>query len=58
MHVCVSTYGLDGVIQHRVDGHKRPIVYASMLLTKAEENYSQREKERLAIILCLIKFRQ
>lgn len=53
-----SAYGLGVVISHRVDGHDRPIAFASRSLTTAQKNYSQLEKEALSIIFGLRKFRE
>ncbi|KZR99376.1 Uncharacterized protein APZ42_004777, partial [Daphnia magna] len=50
-------YGIGGVLAQHIEEAERPIAYASRLLTKSEVNYSITEKECLALVWCLSKFR-
>ena len=53
----VSQYGLGGVLSHIMeDGQERPTAYTSRTLTAAEKNYSQLEKEALAVVFAVGKF--
>ena len=46
-----SSYGVGAVLAHRMpNGSKRPIGYTSRSLTPAQKNYSQLEKEALALV--------
>ena len=51
-----SKYGLGAVLCQKKDGEELPVVFASRTLNKAERNYSQTEKEALALIFALKRF--
>ena len=52
-----SPFGVGAVIAHVMpDGKERPISYVSRTLSKAEKNYSQLDKEALALIFATKKF--
>ena len=54
-----SKVGIGAVLCHRYDnGTERPITYTSKALSKAEQNYSQIEREALSLVYGVKKFHQ
>ena len=54
-----SSYGIGAVLFHiEPNGVERPIYYSSRVLSDAEKNYSQVEKEGLAIIFAMKRFQR
>ncbi|XP_008484885.1 uncharacterized protein K02A2.6-like, partial [Diaphorina citri] len=51
-----SPYGVGAVLSHTVNGVEKPIAYASRSLTTSEQNYSQLDREALAIIFGVTHF--
>ncbi len=51
-----SPVGIGAVLSHIIDGVERPIAFVSRSLTSAEQNYSQIDREALAIVFALDKF--
>lgn len=52
-----SHYGVGAVLFRSVGNEHRPIGVCSRTLTKAEQNYSQLEREALALIFGISRFR-
>lgn len=54
-----SPYGVGAAVSHIMeDGSERPISFASRTLSQAERNYSQLDKEALALVFAVKKFHQ
>ena len=54
-----SPYGVRAVLSHKYpDGKERPLAFASRSLGDSEKNYSQFEKEGLAIVFGVEKLHQ
>ncbi|KAL7290673.1 hypothetical protein TKK_0015430 [Trichogramma kaykai] len=52
-----SNFAIGAVLSQNIDGEEHPIAYASRTLTKAERNYTTTEKECLAVIWAVDKYR-
>jgi predicted nucleic acid binding AN1-type Zn finger protein len=57
LYVDASNFAVGGVLCQETDGAIHPIAFESHKLTKAEQNYATHEKEMLAIIYCLKKWK-
>ena len=53
-----SSYGIGCVLSHKIQGKDRAVAFALCSLTDAQKNYSQLDKEALAIIFGVTRFRQ
>lgn len=53
-----SPTGIAGVLSHIINDEERPIAFASRSLTSAEKNYSQLDREALAIVYAVQHFHE
>ena len=51
-----SQYGVDAILSQICNGDEKAVAYVSRTLTTAERNYSQLEKEGIALIYEVRKF--
>jgi hypothetical protein len=52
-----SDVGIGGVLTQEIQGEEKIVCFASRTLNRAERNYSVTERECLAVIFCVEKFR-
>nr|GFD49121.1 reverse transcriptase domain-containing protein [Tanacetum cinerariifolium] len=52
-----SDFAVGAVLGQRIEKHFKPIHYASKTMTEAESNYTTTEKEMLAVVCAVEKFR-
>jgi hypothetical protein len=52
-----SGVGIGGALVQVIDGHERPVDFISRVLTPAERNYSTTERECLAVVWCIHRWR-
>ena len=57
IHPDASAYGIGAVLVQTYEGSDRPLCFPSRLLNKAELNYSVTDKECLAVVWAMKKFR-
>ena len=53
-----SKFGVGGVLSQQREGQWKPVAYFSKHLSKTESNYSASEREMLAIVLSVERFKQ
>ena len=56
--VDASPYGVGAVLSNQIGSSEKPVAYASRTLNQAERNYSQTEREGLAMVWGVKKFHQ